>query len=101
MNRERAKELLPIIQAFAEGKEIQFRLDEIIKSTWSDLHEETAFTFPADDYEYRIKPKPREFWIEIGCNGKHVRGAGWYEEGDKLPEKHGSVEIIKVREVIE
>ena len=27
MNRERAKELLPIIQAYAEGKDVQIKLD--------------------------------------------------------------------------
>ena len=28
MNRERAKELLPIIQAFAEGKDVQWRANK-------------------------------------------------------------------------
>jgi hypothetical protein len=31
MNRQEAKELLPIIQAFAEGKTIEFRTNSISK----------------------------------------------------------------------
>ena len=34
MNREEAKKLLPIIQAFAEGKTIQWR--DPVKDTWVD-----------------------------------------------------------------
>ena len=46
MTREEAKELLPIIQAFAEGKTIQFRERDI---------EEPSFDGCIN--EYRIKPK--------------------------------------------
>ena len=68
MNRERVKELLPVLEAFANGEDIQFRLfewDLNFENEWSDLSvkEELIITFPADDYDYRIKPKAREFWI--------------------------------------
>ena len=73
MNRERARELLPIIEAFANGEEIQFRasLDPDLPDSWSDLPEDERLimTFPADDYEYRIKPSPREFFLYEGTNG--------------------------------
>ena len=51
MTREEAKELMPIMQAFAEGKEI-----EMIMSTgkWG-----TTDLFCPDSYEYRIKPEPK------------------------------------------
>lgn len=52
MNRERAKELLPIIQAYAEGKDIQWYSTALYR--WEDA--------PAPDWhdrrEYRIKPEP-------------------------------------------
>ena len=48
MTREEAKELLPIIQAFAEGKTIQFRERDI---------EEPSFDGCIN--EYRIKPEPK------------------------------------------
>ena len=52
MTREEAKELLPIIQAYAEGKTIQF-LDG---GKWLDLCESDFYEPPE---RYRIKPEPR------------------------------------------
>ena len=60
MNRKRARELLPVIQAFAEGKTIQYR-DNSRVYKWSDADNE-IFLLNTDN-EYRIKPEPREFWI--------------------------------------
>ena len=64
MNRERAKELLPIIQAFAEGRELQFR------RTPRNIWENGAALIPDydfhDDYEYRVKPK--ELWVMVYNN---------------------------------
>lgn len=54
MNRQRAKELLPIIQAFAEGKTIESRY---IKAT--KLFSENRNPSFNDDFEYRIKPEPK------------------------------------------
>ena len=52
MTREEAKELLPIIQAYAEGKTIQF-LDG---GKWLDVYETD---FHESTYKYRIKPEPK------------------------------------------
>lgn len=52
MTREEAKELLPIIQAYAEGRTIQF-LDG---GKWLDVHETD---FHESTYKYRIKPEPK------------------------------------------
>ena len=52
MTREEAKQLLPIIQAFAEGKAIESRCIKGDKSLWYD-DEEPSFD---NDLEYRIKP---------------------------------------------
>ena len=52
MTREEAKQLLPIIQAFAEGKAIESRCMKGHKSLWYD-DEEPSFD---NDLEYRIKP---------------------------------------------
>ena len=57
MNRDRAKELLPIIEAFANGEEVEIRHANC--RTWVDV---TATNF-TNDNEYRIKPKAREFWL--------------------------------------
>lgn len=52
MNRERAKELLPIIQAYAEGKEIQTRKHEGYDWCRADCPDFY------DNIQYRIKPEP-------------------------------------------
>ena len=54
MNRKEAKELMPIIQAFAEGKAIESRCIKGDKSLWYD-DEDPSFD---DDLEYLIKPEP-------------------------------------------
>ena len=56
MLRKEAKELLPIIQAFAEGKIIQYKnfLDE-----WTDIKENEGLSFICPPSDYRIKPQPK------------------------------------------
>ncbi len=81
MNREQAKELLPIIQAFAEGKTIEF------KNTFGDWIncDETMFNRPPKDY--RIKPEPKyrpfkdaeECWQEMQ---KH-EPFGWVKDKER------------------
>lgn len=52
MTRTRAKELLPILQAYADGEAIQYRISPL--DEWVDFTE-TFGTFRTD-IEYRIKP---------------------------------------------
>lgn len=78
MNRQQAKEMWPIMQAFAEGKVIQFRTNNISK--WIET------TTPTFDllHEYRVKPEPKyrpfanreECWQEML---KH-QPFGWVKE---------------------
>ena len=55
MDRNQAKDLLPIIQAYAEGKAIESRCIKGDKSLWYD-DEDPSFD---NDFEYRIKPEPK------------------------------------------
>lgn len=55
MNRQQAKALLPIIQAFAEGRPIE-RKGKSVTSKWKEVIEPT---FYIDMSEYRIKPEPK------------------------------------------
>ena len=52
MTREEAKELLPIIQAWTEGKNIQFLSD----GEWQDINQADFTCYPD---KYRIKPEPK------------------------------------------
>lgn len=59
MNRQQTKELLPIIQAFAEGKTIQSKW---IDGTWNDIDNESISNIiRLKEYrqELRIKPEPK------------------------------------------
>ena len=93
MNRERARELLPIIQAFAEGKTIECCQ---VGCLWETIKEPTFNT----DYEYRIKPEPREFWLfEPWKNSNPC-----CHQGELQPRNQDNKKIngwIKVREVLE
>lgn len=59
MNREQAKELLPIIQAFAEGRAIEVRSNS--KYNPGEWIETATPTFDIKSHEYRIKPGYRPF----------------------------------------
>ena len=55
MTREEIKKMLPILQAFADGKTIESRCIKGDKSLWYD-DEDPSFD---NDFEYRIKPEPK------------------------------------------
>ena len=56
MTREEAKELLPIIKAFAEGKMIQDKIDGL--TDWVDT-DEINLEFEGKKILHRIKPEPK------------------------------------------
>ena len=56
MTREEAKEMLPIIQAYAEGKTIQIYDD--VEEVWIDINFEDP-RFEGIPSYYRIKPEPK------------------------------------------
>lgn len=84
MTREEAKQLLPIIQAFAEGKAIEIRHGD---APWVETNRIKESIF--DDYQYRIKPEPKycpfkdadECWQEML---KH-EPFGWVKEKGNKP----------------
>lgn len=55
MNKDNAKDYLPLIQALAEGKTIQCR-NEHDANTWYDFH---TINFTYSPSFYRIKPEPK------------------------------------------
>ena len=72
MNAINAKDYLPLVQALIEGKTVQYRLLGEKWSTGGDVD----FSLPPD--QYRIKPEPREIWVnvypnEVGCGIYHSR----------------------------
>ncbi len=98
MNREQAKELLPIIQAFAEGKTIQVKASD---GLWYGREGENCeFNFNADPQVYRIKsePKYRPFENKEECWQEMLKHEpfGWvkYKEGTSIP--HIAISMVIV-----
>lgn len=89
MTREEAKELLPIIQAWAEGKNIQFLSD----GEWHDINQADFTCYPD---KYRIKPetKYRPFKTQEECWNEMLKHHpfGWVKQ--KKSERHFSIGLV-------
>lgn len=100
MTREEAKQLLPVIQAFAQGKTIQFKIGDF---TWEDCGGEPSFVWPGS--HYRVKPELMDRWVNLFSDG----GWGFYEteaeakkDADGM-EEESDVKLIRtvhLREVV-
>lgn len=96
MDIERAKELLPVIQAFADGKEIECRVKG--KDVWSVQFYPTWI----DDRDYRIKQEPKyrpfkdadECWEEMQ---KH-QPFGWIKPN--IGKEHFAITVVQHGEYI-
>ena len=66
MNKDTAKDYLPLVQALADGKTIQrVRSDGTSFGTeWDDIYSESQFDVNIPASCYRIKPEPK--WIRLG-----------------------------------
>jgi hypothetical protein len=70
MNATNAKDYLPPIQAMANGKTIQWF--DHFANKWLDS---PIIDCDSDVRDYRIKPEPREVYVEITHDGSHGRVA--------------------------
>lgn len=97
MNKDNAKDYLPLVQALAEGKVIQSydnygRFTDLIDVSFDDLAA-----------NYRIKPEPREIWANRYESGREV--SGYVSRGQAVQQAYeagerGAVQVL-YREVIE
>lgn len=87
MDKEQAKELWPIIKAFAEGKQIEIK-SKAKGSYWDILEENDMQYIDFKKCDLRIKPEPKyrpfkdakECWQEMQ---KH-QPIGWIKSGELL-----------------
>ena len=83
MDRNQAKEFYPILQAYAEGRDIEYRTKGF-NEDWKKVTQIPALSFKS--FEYRIKPEPKyrpfanteECWNEMQ---KH-QPFGWVRSKD-------------------
>jgi hypothetical protein len=88
MNKENAHLFLPLVQAFAEGKTIQYA-----GVNWEDI-EELVFSEYDKPKDYRIKPvEPRTFEMWLS------KGGCMYPLG-AFPNPQPDIERIIVQEVL-
>lgn len=82
MTRDRAKELLPILQAYADGKTIEHK--HIEDCLWAEVTEHSAF--PSNNYEYRIKPTEKAEESYRPFNSEEELIEEWIEKLEAEPE---------------
>ena len=84
MTREEAKELLPIIQAFVAGKQIQDAIEGL--TDWVDT-DEINLEYEVQKIKHRIKPEPeyRPFNSQEECWNEMLKHHpfGWVKSKDK------------------
>ena len=87
MEREEAKELLPIIQAFAEGKVIEIFDDEI---GWAVEKENPKFDLNPKFYRIKPEPKYRLFKSQEECWNEMLKHQpfGWVKSIRKQEKVH-------------
>ena len=92
MTRQQAKELLPILQAFAEGKEVELKTKE--GSEWSILEEDDMQYIDFLKCDLRIKPKYRPFANKEECWQEMLKHQpfGWVKA------YHGQFVITEIRD---
>ena len=79
MTREEAKEWLPIIQAWAEGKPIQCQTDS---GSWSDITKDLYTGNHSSKYRIKSEPKYRPFKNQEECWNEMLKHQpfGWVKE---------------------
>ena len=84
MTREEVKELLPLIQAFAEGKQIQDKIEGV--TDWVDT-DEINLEYNGQKLKHRIKPEPvyRPFKTQEECWQEMIKHQpfGWVSSKNK------------------
>jgi hypothetical protein len=98
MTRDEAREFARIVQAYADGKQIQCESFDG-RGEWIDLGEDACLNAWA---RYRIKPEPREGWMVDG-GAIPFRIFGSHEAARQYAAAIGNERppIVRMREVME
>ena len=99
------QEMICVLQAFERGETIQYRRLEFSnnETCWFDLRPVGGmFNCNFADYEYRVKPKPREFWVNKYSNDRTASFTAYptKEDADRFAFV-SRIACIHVQEVIE
>jgi hypothetical protein len=94
MTKEQIRQLIPILQAWLDGKRIQQTCRS--GNNWWLCDEEN---FPLDNNcDHRIKPEPREFYVKLNDAGNLVEYGLTSSELQNFTAAKTAEKVIKVRE---
>lgn len=82
MNKDNAKDYLPLVQALAEGKTVQINVGTKSEPDWRDRTELAWVNAPCS---YRIKPEPQKFWVVFMPDGTPYTAMSNREYAIKYP----------------
>lgn len=96
--------IIAIMQAYKAGKIIQCRQKRgwiNQPTTWSTNYKPfDVFEWNFNDYEYRVKPEPREFWLALD-ESTDTAGFAWTKREKNEGKIQTRLNVIHVREVEE
>lgn len=99
MNKNNARDYLPLVQALADGKSLQYNVNRSDEAP--ELVDLEDFTFDEHFTGYRIKPDPREIWVN------HYQDAAYRDNGPYASKEQAALMAARgavqkcYREVIE
>ena len=84
MTRKEAKEWLPIIQAWAEGRTIQYQISP--ESWWTDINKDLYTSNPPSNYRIKPESKYRPFQSQEECWNEMLKhqSLGWVRYDDSI-----------------
>lgn len=81
MNKDNARDYLPLVQALAEGKTIQFKESN---NEWFDVE---FPNFMLDFNRYRIKPEPKKQSFRVALFKDHKESIYYHDTTEKVNDK--------------
>lgn len=88
MTRDEARQWLPILQAYADGKQIQ---SDVIPAGWADVY---SVNTAKSACRYRIKPEPvLRPWTEAEIEAECIKGTVIRYKNPSVPPVIGAISI--------
>jgi hypothetical protein len=92
-----ARDLVPVLTAYSEGKVVQYRCGAQWHDFKGDDHDsDEPYLFGCHAVEWRIKPQPREWWFCPVCGSISVDKHVFH----RTHVSHTVEEVVHVREVL-
>ena len=93
------KEKIEVMQAALDGEEIECIVLGKPQDKWEEIRYTTSLVWDWLHEDYRIKPKPLEFWVNVCHRSNFV---SHYSRQDAINATcPDCIKIIKVREVLD